>query len=80
MNSIQPPQLPPRENQLIDRRASSYGNFAQSSYGATPLYNSFSAPNTSGYYNGYSGGGYQPYNSSILNSSGAYGIGNNSNR
>jgi len=78
-NSIQPPQLPLRENQIIDRRSSSYGNFSQPSYGTSPLYNSFSVPNTSGYYNGYSGSTYHPYNSSLMNSSGAYGIGNNSN-
>ena len=71
------PQLPPRDNQVIQRAGSTYGSFNQPSYGASPMYNSYSNP--SSYFNGYSNYS-SPYNGSSMMNSSNYGIGNNSNR
>lgn len=72
-----PPNPPPRDNQQTQRSIPGYGNFNQNSYGASPMFNSFS--NTSGY-NTYGHNGFSsPYSSSMMNSAGGYGIGQNSN-
>lgn len=84
LNSIGPPQLPPRDNQQVRQRTvSGCGTFTSPSYVNSPMYNSYSNANTSGYgfgggYGGGFSGAYSPYNSSMMNSTG-YGIGNNSN-